>query len=171
MRFLKTLVLGLAAVALYAPGPASAQTGPDSTTTKERGYVIECTGAYRGQRVWLSVYENNVFANVFQVTIGDGGTGASRQSDTGFVDDGAVKATIRLEGKKLKVIGTAERVGPRTPVHAEHDDAGQHVVEDGYHREVLADLSMKWKDRTIPLTCDNAFFYKLTVTKTDTTGD
>lgn len=149
-------------------GPTARSTGQ---TTKERGYVIECTGVHRGQEAWVSLYENDTYANVIQVVVGDNGTGASREVKAGFVDQGDVRGTLQLKGKRLTVEGTAKRVGPRVPVHEEHDDAGQHIVADGYHKALRTDLSMRWMNRTVPLDCQNAFFFKLDVTKTDITND
>jgi len=186
MRKITTLIGLLAALVLTAgliglgttaasnaAGPiASGGSGADASrgtqTTKERGVVIECTGTHRGQDVWLSVYENDVYDNVFQVVVGDNGTGASRVVEAGFVDRGEVRASLRLKGKKVVVAGTATRYGRKIPVHAEHDDAGQHIVEDGFHRKLRTDLTMAWMNRTVGLDCDNAFFYNLSVTKTDT---
>jgi len=53
----------------------------------------------------------------------------------------------------------------RTPVHEEYDDAGQHITVDGYHRKLAKDLTLTWRHRTVQLSCDNAFFYDLQVTK------
>lgn len=164
--------LALAAAATAIAGLGSPATAaPTTETTHERGVVIECGGTYAGQDVFVSVYENNTFANVFQVVVGDDGLGKSRESEDGFVSGGKVRASLKLDGKKVVVSGTAKRVGPRTPVHEEHDDAGQHIVVDGFHRALRTDLDMTWKGSRIDLDCGEAFFYKLKVTKTDSTGD
>ena len=39
-----------------------------------------------------------------------------------------------------------------------------------YHRKLAKDLTLTWRSRTVPLDCDNAFFYDLQVTKEDITG-
>ena len=159
-------------VDLSSSPPASAGHTARSTgeTTKERGYVIECTGIHRGQEAWVSLYENDTYTNVIQVVVGDDGTGVSREVKTGFVDHGDVRGSLRLKGRRLVVEGNANRVGPRIPVHEEHDDAGQHIVADGYHKALRTDLSMRWMKHTIALDCPNAFFFKLNVTKTDITN-
>ena len=48
---------------------------------------------------------------------------------------------------------------------SEHDDAGQHITVDGFHRRLTNDLDLRWKGRTAPLDCDMAFAYDLDVTK------
>ncbi|WP_180933300.1 hypothetical protein [Nocardioides ungokensis] len=53
----------------------------------------------------------------------------------------------------------------RTPVHEEYDDAGEHITVDGYHRKLAKDLTLTWRHRTVQLSCDNAFFYDLQVTR------
>jgi hypothetical protein len=56
-------------------------------------------------------------------------------------------------------------------VHEEYDDAGQHIVADGFHRRLAHDLVLRYDGITVPLDCAPAFYYSLNVTKTDTTGD
>ena len=168
--------LALAAVATAIVGlgsPATALTADTaaSETTRERGVVIDGSGTYRGAETYVSVYENDVYANVFQVVVGDDGLGNIRESEDGFVEKKQVRATLKLAGKKVLVTGTAKPYGKKVAVHEEHDDAGQHIVVDGVHRKLRTDLTMRWKGRTVDLTCADAFRYDLQVTKTDTTGD
>jgi hypothetical protein len=160
-----------------APDPASGAVSRAEGTTlgardavRERGNLIECTGRYRGTDTFVSVYENNRYTNVLQVVVGDGGAGASREVAEGFVDGSRVHGALRLQGKKVTVSGTAVRTDQRTKVHEEHDDAGQHIVIDGYHRALDSDLTMSWQGTTIRLTCDNAFYYNLKVVKSDITA-
>jgi hypothetical protein len=164
----------IAASALIGPAaPASAATAESAqqgtTTQNERGIVIECTGKIRGKKVWTSLYENNVYVNVIQVVIGDDGTGGSREVANGFLDDGTVRGSVKVAGKKALITGTAHRVGKKKPIHEEYDDAGQHITVDGFHRRLANDLELTYAGRTKPLACDNAFFYNLTVTKEDIT--
>ncbi|WP_435745766.1 hypothetical protein [Nocardioides sp. SYSU DS0663] len=167
-------VLGLAATTLVGLGATSAaatESSSESTTTRERGTVIECGGSYRGQDVFVSVYENDAHMNVLQVVVGDDGLGSSRQSAKGFVDGRNVRAALKLDGDKVRVTGSATPYGKRVAVHEEHDDAGQHIVVDGYHRQLRTDLTMTWRKQSVDLDCDDAFRFDLTVTTTDTTGD
>ncbi|MDN4175055.1 hypothetical protein QWY28_18975 [Nocardioides sp. SOB77] len=172
--------LALAAVATaiaglgLSPATASPTTGTaaeEPTVTHERGVVIECGGTFGDEEVFVSVYENDTFANVLQVVVGDDGLGRSRESAAGFVSRGEVRASLRLDGRRVLVSGTATRHGKRIAVHEEHDDAGQHIVVDGFHRLLRTDLTMLWKGRTVDLDCGEAFRYDLQVTTTDTTGD
>lgn len=168
--------LGSPATALTATSPAATSSADTtatsaSETSRERGVVIECGGSYRGDDLYVSVYENDLHANVFQVVVGDDGLGTVRESVKGFVEKKQVRATLELDGRKVLVSGTAKPYGKKVAVHEEHDDAGQHIVVDGFHRKLRTDLTMRWKGRTVDLTCADAFRYDLQVTKTDTTGD
>ena len=161
--------LGIAtpASALTAAGEAGT-----TTTTHERGNVIECTGTIKGRSAYVSVYENNTYANVIQVLIGDDGdqVGGSREVEEGFIHAKQVYGALEVGGKRAVVEGHASRYGKRIPVHETYDDAGQHITVDGFHRRLAKDLTLTWRKKTVPLTCDNAFFYRLTVTKEDITG-
>lgn len=176
--------LALAAAATSAltglglASPASAltpteRTGTAATTTShEVGNVIECTGRIHGRRAWTSLYENNTAGNVIQVTIGGDRNplGGGRQVPAGFIHDKQVHGSVRVGGDRVVVEGYASRLRHRTQVHEEYTDAGQEIVVDGYHRRLAKDLTLTWRHRTVPLVCDNAFFYDLQVTKTDLTG-
>lgn len=160
-----TGALAVVATTVLIGGSAAAQ---EPTTTHEHGIVVECTGTFRGQDVYTSVYENNTVKNVVQVVVGDDGLGASRESARAFKVGRDVHAAVKLAGKRAVIDGTARIVGRETAVHEEHDDAGQHITVDGTHRRIVSDLTLTWKQRTIPLTCDNAFAYDLQVTREST---
>lgn len=147
--------------------PASAE---EPTTTRERGIVIECTGTITGQPVYTSLYETNVAPNTIQILIGDDGhqVGGGRDTDTDFRTGRQVRGTLKVDGSRALVDGTARKVGARVAVHEEHDDAGQHITVDGFHRRLDADLTLHWKGASAALTCDNAFVYDLLVTKEST---
>jgi predicted deacylase len=97
--------------------------------------------------------------------------GGSRDVSGDFIEAGQVHATLLVGKRRALVAGPASRVGKRIPVHEEHDDAGQHITVDGFHRRLTDDLTLTWRSRTVPLDCANAFHYDLQVTKEDTTGD
>ena len=162
----------LATSALIGAAAAAPAHAGATTTTTERGNVIECTGTIDGRPVYASVYENDTYANVVQVLIGgdDDQVGNSREDADGFLDHQKVYASLRVGGKKAVVSGSAVRVGRRIPVHEQYDDAGQLITVDGIHRRLRTDLELAWGKKTAPLTCDNAFFYRLQVTKEDITG-
>jgi hypothetical protein len=148
---------------------AHAATAP-TTTTRERGIVVECTGSIHGRSVYTSLYENNRYANVLQVLVGDdeNQVGGSREDRDGFLERGRVKAAMKVDGRRALVSGTAHKVGPRIPVSEEYDDAGQHITSTGFHRSLDTDLTLTWRGRTVPLDCDTAFAYRLKVVKEPT---
>lgn len=155
---------------LATPGHAGAEEGPTTETTTETGHVVECTGTFGGRPVFASVYENDRFGNEVFVHVGEDGdeVGATRTTDEALIVDGEVATGLRLDGKRVRLTGTAERVGGKIAVHEEHDDAGYHIVVDGFHKRLDSDLAMTWRKKTVPLTCDTAFFYDLVVQKTPT---
>ncbi|MGY2703595.1 MULTISPECIES: hypothetical protein [unclassified Nocardioides] len=164
--------LALAATAaLIGLGTAAPTTQTtESTTTHERGIVVECSGTVQGRDVYASLYENNHFANVLQVLIGDDAqqVGGSRQDRDGFLGGGRVTAAMKVGGSRALISGTARKVGRNTPVHDEYDDAGQHITADGTHRLLDTDLDLTWRGRTVPLDCDTAFAYRLVVVREST---
>lgn len=162
-----TGALAVVATTVLTGGIATASAPTtEPTTTHEHGIVIECAGTLRGQDVYTSVYENNTVKNVVQVVVGDdNGLGAIRETDGAFRDGRDVRATLRLDGKRAVIAGTARAVGKKTAVHEELDDAGEHITVDGTHRQLATDLTLTWRQRTVPLTCDDAFVYDLQVTK------
>ena len=141
-----------------------------TTTTHEHGHVVECTGTWKGQPVFASLYENNDFGNEVFIHVGEDGdeVGATRNPDGALLVDGEVATGLRLDGKRARLTGTAERFGKKIAVHEEHDDAGYHIVVDGFHKRLDTDLEMTWRGTTVPLDCDSAFFYDLVVEKTPT---
>jgi hypothetical protein len=166
---LRTLTLATAALVLTAPTPTYAAETPNGTTTeRERGIVMECTGEADGLEVYTSIYENHRYGNYVQVVLGDpdAGNGVNKKAERAFLRDGAVRATVTIDGTRAKVRGTASKVGKKKHVHDELDDAGYHVTSDGTHRRLRNDLVLSYGGTLVPLTCDTAFAYDLTVTKT-----
>jgi hypothetical protein len=160
-----TMITGALAIVASTVLMGGSATAQEPTTTHEHGIVVECTGTLGQREVWTSVYENNTVKNVVQVVVGDNGLGSVRESAEAFKVGRDVRATLKLAGKRAVIDGTARVVGKKTAVHEEHDDAGQLITIDGTHRRIAADLTLTWKQRTVPLTCDNAFAYDLQVTK------
>ena len=156
---------GAAAAALLGSvvhgGPAAA-----ADTHTEKGIVLECTGESDGLSAYVNLYENDVSTNYVQVILNDKpGLAASREPKD-IWSAGAVQTSVRIKDKKASITGTAGKVGKRTHVHEELDDAGNHVVSDGWHRQLAHDLTLRYAGTTVDLTCSPAFFYKLEVTKT-----
>lgn len=158
----------LAAVAtsgLIGTGSAAAQAD-EPTTTTEKGIVLECSGTWRGERVYSSLYENSVYGNTIQVVVGGGDVaGDSRSTRHAFLDGRAVRGVLKLDGRRAVIAGTAHAVGGKTAVHEELDDAGQHITTDGTHRRLASNLRLTWKGTTVPLDCPESFVYDLQVTK------
>jgi hypothetical protein len=166
-----TLALAATAALIGLGGaahPASATSQP--TTSHERGVVIECSGTVQGRDVHASLYENDTYANVLQILIGDDDQqlGGSREDRDGFVDHRQVRAALKVGGHRALVTGTARRVGDRIPVSEEYDDAGQHITTTGFHRSLDTDLALRWRGHTAPLDCATAFAYRLEVVKEPT---
>ena len=67
---------------------------------------------------------------------------------------------------RVRITGTAPKVGHRHHVHEENDDAGNLVVSDGFHRRLKDDLVLTYRGDRIALSCAPAFFYSLDVTTT-----
>lgn len=167
-----TLIGLVAAPALTLSSTATAVTAApaEPQVAKERGVVLECTGTLRGRDVVASVYENDTYGNVLAIAIGDpdrGGAFTSKDTETSLWAGRTVQASLKVGGKRATVSGLAKKVGPKRAVHDEFDDAGQHIVADGFHRRLRTDLELRYGARTTPLTCATAFFYDLTVTKED----
>jgi len=142
------------------------------TTTHERGVVVECTGTLHGRSVYASLYENDRYANVLQILVGDGRNrvGGSREDRDGFLDGRTVRAAMKVDGSRAAITGTARKVGAPTAVNDEYDDAGQHITTTGSHRRLATDLQLTWRGRTAPLSCGTAFAYDLMVTRESTVG-
>jgi hypothetical protein len=166
---------------LLGPGLAAADAadapGPDrgaatSTTTHERGIVVECTGTFGRRPVYTSLYENNAHGNVIQVLVGRDGhrVGGSRSDADGFLHHGRVRGAMKVGPGRAVVRGTAHAVGDPIPVSEEHDDAGEHITATGTNRSLATHLRFVWQDRRVPLTCATAFRYDLQVTRESTVG-
>lgn len=175
MRTLTTLGLSastaLIGLGVAAPATATVVTadpaGNTAETIRERGIVLDCHGTIAGRPVYASVYENDVYGNVVQVVVGERGdrVGNSRSTTEDFLVDREVRATVRVDGHRAVVLGTARRVGKRTPVHEQYDDAGHLVTVDGTHRRLRNDLRLRWAGNAADLSCGDAFAYDLQVTK------
>ncbi len=142
--------------------------GAETTTTQEKGVLLECTGSWKDQPVLVSVYENRTFGNELVVAVG----AEDRESfwithpEGRMVRRGEIQQEGRMDGKLVVLAGRVTRDGEPVEVHEEREDAGQHIVVDGIHKPLDADLVLTWRKRNADLDCDNAFRYDLTVTTT-----
>jgi hypothetical protein len=163
-----------AATALIGLAPTSAEArveSPRAAVVKEKGIVLECTGKADGLAAYVNLYENDTYSHYVQVILADDPNLAKSREPADILDAGRIRTAVRIAGKQARVVGTATRVGPKKHVHEEYDDAGQHIVADGFHRRLAHDLVLRYDGITVPLDCAPAFYYSLNVTKTDTTGD
>ena len=179
MRTTQLITGSLAVVATSAligrGTPASASTAPgasEPTTTREKGIVLECTGAFGRRPVYTSLYENSAHGNVLQVLVGRDGhrIGGSRPDADGFLDHRRVRAAMKVGHRRAVIRGTARSVGDPVPVSEEHDDAGEHITVTGTNRGLATRLHFAWQGRTVPLVCATAFRYDLQVTRESITG-
>ena len=158
-------------VVLGGPAQGQAQAHPTTAaveTHTEKGIVLECTGEARGLSAYVNLYENDVFTNYVQVVLDDDPKRAASREPKDVWSDGQVSTWVTINGKRATITGTAGKVGKRTRVHEELDDAGNHIVSDGWHRRLKHDLTLRYAGRSVDLTCDPAFSYRLEVTKTPT---
>ncbi len=158
---------GLASTVVLS-GAALAHPTSAAETHTEKGIVLECTGEAGGLSAYVNLYENDVFANYVQVILNDNPNQASSREPKDIWSEGVVRSSVTIKGKQAKIVGSASKIGKRSPVHEELDDAGNHIVSDGWHRRLENDLVLTYAGKTVGLTCDPAFFYRLEVTKTPT---
>jgi hypothetical protein len=162
-----TALVGPSASSATALMPASERSAP--TPVVEKGVVLECTGEAEGLSAYVNLYENDTYSNYLQVVLDDDPERAASREPLDILRAGKVRAGIRVAGKRARIVGTATRVGLRTRVHEEIDDAGQHVVMHGYHRRLAHRLVLRYDGARVPLRCAPSFFYRLEVTKTPIT--
>jgi hypothetical protein len=175
------LITGALAVAAtsaligLATAPGSAQTmdpRPDPSApgvTHERGALLECTGSAGTIPVRANLYQNKTYGNYLEVLVHDGTAdeaGVSRESATPYLVKGKVRATARIDGAKIVIKGVAKPTGKVEKVHDVVEDAGLRIVSTGTHKLLKPVLTVSYDGRSGRLTCDNAFVFKLKVTKT-----
>ena len=167
------LATALVATALTGLGFLSPAAAAEPVTSHERGVVLECTGSRHGLDAYVSLYENDLHGNVVQVILDDDPELAAHRAPDDILSAGEIRTGVRIGEHRARIRGTARRVpiAQRTPVHEEMDDAGQHLVVDGFHRALVDDLVLRYDGTRVPLTCEPAFAYRLTITRTDVTGD
>ena len=138
----------LTGLGLLSPAAGATARTAEPVTTTERGVVLECTGSRHGLDAYVSLYENNLHGNVVQVILdGDPARAASREPRD-ILRAGEVRTGVRIGEHRVRIPGTAHRVpfSKRTPVHEAMDDAGQHIVVDGFHRRLVNDLVLGYDD-------------------------
>ena len=166
-----TALIGLGSATAAEASPAPADTSRAVAAVKEKGIVLECTGKADGLSAYVNLYENDTYSNYVQVILDDDPELAKSREPADILDQGRIRTGVRIAGKPARVVGTAVRYGARKHVHEEYDDAGQHIVADGFHRRLGYELVLRYDGTAVPLRCAPAFYYSLNVTKTDITGD
>lgn len=162
-----TMSLAALTVSAIASAPADAASRT-STTEHQRGVVLECTGANAAHSAYVDLYENNLHGNYVQVVLdGDPKLATSRQP-ADIWDAGDVRTHVTIRDQRVRIFGTAPKVGGRTAVHETHDDAGNHIVTDGFHRRLADDLVLSYDGHRMALDCRPSFYYRLNVTTTPT---
>lgn len=159
-----TLVSALAATPADAAGRAAG-----ATSEHQRGVVLECTGTGAHHSAYVDLYENNLHGNYVQVVLDQNPRLAASRQPQDVWAAGEVRTRVRIKDHRVKISGTATKVGHRHHVHEENDDAGSLVVSDGFHRRLKDDLVLTYAGDRIELSCAPAFFYSLDVTTTPTT--
>lgn len=171
----KTVSAGLIAAAAVVVPVAPASAAGTSTTTHERGYAMTCTGERAGTSAFVELYTNNT-VTVPAVIVLEGPNGTVVSTDDtapARITKGKVRADadlMDLETKapagEARVKGTYRATGEPTAVHDVFDDAGELIEVTGTNQALSTKLKLKVGRTTYPLTCDPAFRFDLTVTKT-----
>jgi hypothetical protein len=164
-----TAVAGLASAAcLTTPAEAADSATGGSTTEHQRGVVLECTGSNRAHSAYVDLYENNLHGNYVQVVLDANPRLAASRQPADIWNAGDVRTGVTIKHERARIVGTAPRTGRRHHVHGENDDAGNHIVSDGFHRRLDDHLVLRYDGHRMALSCSPAFFYSLDVTTTPT---
>lgn len=161
-RLVGAAVLGTVALATPA---AQAET----TTSRERGTVVTCTGQWRDQPVVLTVHEHHPDIRELVLTVGDGEGQQQLVRTPGhrLVRDRGLHERGWLAGHRVDLSAVVVRDGRPVAVHEEHPDGDHRVVVDGTHQPLAATTTFTWRHHAATLECPGAFRYDLTVTRTD----
>ena len=168
---LLTGALAVAATsALIGLGADTAQAAP-TTTSRARGTLIECTGTAGDVPVRANIYQSKAEGSYLELLVHDGvrgkEAGAGRHQRKQFVTGSTVRATAKVGGHRMVITGTAKPTGEIKRIREViPNDGGMRVVSTGTHRLLAPVLTVSYGGETGTLTCDNAFRFKLKVTKT-----
>ncbi|CAL9358137.1 hypothetical protein [Streptomyces sp. Tu 3180] len=182
-RTLMTAVLGAAAVAVVAlPAVATASphdSGTPVTVTREKGHVLACTGTASGVEVTADLYDNDVFGTHAAVSV--------RTPDDEYVRGGETEAGLFRKGRverefvvgsetsgtarTVVISGAYVRSGLPKRVHEVYDEPYGQVVTKGWNYPLKADVTARTMGQQVKLTCGDAFAYKLTTWRPDSTAE
>jgi hypothetical protein len=156
--------LGASTASAQIPGQ------PAEGTTHERGTLIECTGTVGDTPVRANIYQNRTYGNFLELLVHDGTkqeAGASLEKRKPFVTGTKVRAAGKVGGHRLRITGTAKPTGEVKRIREViPNDGGMRIVTTGTHRLLAPVLTASYDGETGTLTCDNAFHFRLKVTKT-----
>ena len=131
---------GLAGTAVLS-GPALAHPTSAVETHTEKGIVLECTGEAGGLvGVRQPLRERRRSPTTCRSSSTTTRSSRASREPKNIWSDGVVRSSVTIKGKKATIVGSASKIGRRTRVHEEIDDAGNHVVSDGWHRRLENDL-------------------------------
>lgn len=159
-------LIGLSAGAASSQAPDPMAEG----TTHERGTLIECTGTVGETPVRANIYQNRTFGNYLEMLVNDGTPdehGISRESTKPYVTGTRVRVSGKVGGHRLTITGTAKPTGETKRIREViPNDAGMRIVSVGTHKLLAPVLTASYDGESATLTCDNAFRFRLKVTKT-----
>lgn len=176
-----TLATG-ALVGLSAAGVAAAQATPTRTEVRtaaapqataqaaeqaaaavehQSGIVVEASGSSGDTTASVTLYENSQHGSSVQVVLGEDLIGYAEPAD--LLVDGAVDATVEVDGKQATVTGNLSPNGRPEKLVEPTQDAGEQVVTRGTHTPLVGDLTLTYDGVTVPLHLDTAFAYDLEV--------
>jgi hypothetical protein len=158
-------------------GVAGAQAAPETksganaaTTTgspvvqQETGIVVEGSGSAGDLNVSVTVYENSLHGNSVQVVLGDDLIGYA-EGTSAYVVDGALHATVQVDGKDATLSGTLSPDGKPEKLVEPVQDSGEQIVTRGTHTRLFGDLTLTYDGVVVPVNVDVAFAYDLEVRK------
>ncbi|GGQ37171.1 hypothetical protein GCM10010266_70750 [Streptomyces griseomycini] len=182
-RTLMAAMLGAATAAVVAL-PAVATASPhDSetpvTVTREKGHVLACTGTASGVEVAVDLYDNDVFGTHAAVSVRTPDDEYARGGETGagLFHKGRIKREFVLDSgtsgtaQTVVVSGSYVRSGPPKRVHEVYDEPFGQVVTKGWNYPLKAGVTVRTMGRQVKLTCGEAFAYKLTTWRPDSTAE
>lgn len=138
-------------------------TPPETRTETERGTILEGTGTWRGQKITVSVYENQRYGNALQIIIGDPdgkhaiGAGEGQHA---YIVGGVLNVGLDVDGKLAVVKGTVTKNGAPRPATELNTD-GDLVSSKGTHVPLLVEAAFTYRGETVTLEFTRALRYYL----------
>ncbi|QNN52347.1 hypothetical protein [Nocardioides mesophilus] len=192
---LRSLGLGLAALAIGATGATGVASGDEVsgsraagapptaataalapmtvekpvTIEQQRGLVIEATGVLDGEPVGVSLYENQKYGNSVQVFFPETDEVGAVEQSAPFVVDGRLDVTVDVDGRTVVLRGVVTETGTTKVVEPVQDN-GEQIISRGTHSELQADLAITVGGLSTPLEA-SAFGFDLDVRRIQLYGN